>query len=493
MLRRPSSSNSTTSSSFLVVGKNNHRSCCSTNHYHHQNDMTDMKDAKKSKQKTKVKTKAKEKNPSPDADVDVNVDNYSYYLRWDPTMDYNNDDWEDFNLTFNDQDDDNRYTLLNNRNCEDDVVMVGDDNKSIKKEKKTSEVVATPKKNSNSNSNKNNNKKKDEHEHELYSRYQYHTYKVMKWGIYAWCKEFNHSYVDSSLSSSSSTSSSSSSYSLSEVFLRLEDLAEASIIMPLIIHRNLEHAIQLREEFRTQVVSERKATKNDRMGMKMNTNTNTNTNREKHRDITSSLLSSSSTVSRSEDKHDEINRHECAPVISNYNNDYDDDDDNDGATTTTSSSSNNYNNDDSTCNNEYYYDDQNDANHRWILDRLKNLSDRFRSRRSERVKIATNNSSTGRIVWDMYEYPIINDDTSYNISSADTIAGKKMGALVTKTIGKRTIIEDTTQSVWAAASGVMGQSDDHNDNINEGDGDNDNDWREMGDEYYNRADDYLLF
>lgn len=83
-----------------------------------------------------------------------------------------------------------------------------------------------------------------------------------------------------------------------------------------------------------------------------------------------------------------------------------------------------------------------------------------------------------------------NGDTSYNLS-ADTIDGKTTVTPVTKTMGKRTRIEDATQSVRAAASVVVGQLYDHNDNINERDGDND--WREMGDEYYNRADDCLLF
>jgi hypothetical protein len=137
-----------------------------------------------------------------------------YYLRWNPSGDYESDDddwWREVTAL-------ERKEHRKRRKVE--------KKKTIKGQKTESEA--------------------------LYLRYKYHTKKVLKWGYSTWANHYSTSTRDSDIDGAKRLS-------LTNIIRKLNDLARDGVAMPPVIYRNLEHAVELREEFQIRFVSQRQS------------------------------------------------------------------------------------------------------------------------------------------------------------------------------------------------------------------------------------------
>jgi len=176
---------------------------------------TDGKKAKRNprtRRRTNKKTTVEKETssiPSPNATDDA------YYLRWNPTGDYDSDDDDWWNEV---------------------MALERDDHHNDREKEKQAAVAAARAR-----------------EGALYLRYKYHTTEVIKWGDSSWADRYG--------GQNGKGDGGENHLSLRTVIWRLNDLAHDGVAMPPVVYRNLEHAIELREEFQTRVVSDRRRRK----------------------------------------------------------------------------------------------------------------------------------------------------------------------------------------------------------------------------------------
>jgi hypothetical protein len=137
-----------------------------------------------------------------------------YHLRWNPTGDYDSDDDDWWN----------------------EVMVL---------ERKEQEEVAASAAKQQQNSNE---------EEALYLGYKYHTTKVMKWGISSWANHYGGKNGEGEVDGDGGENH----LPLRTMIGRLNDLALDGFPMPPVIYRNLENAVELREEFQIRIVMERR-------------------------------------------------------------------------------------------------------------------------------------------------------------------------------------------------------------------------------------------
>jgi len=171
------------------------------------------KETTESMEQTVIETDEKPHISPPKASDDM-----YYYLRWNPTGDYDSDDdwWNEV------------------------MALEQNGHRNEKKKGKRAEAAAAR-----------------VLEEALYQRYKYHTGKVMKWGNALWTDRYGEQNIDGD--GDGDGDGEEHHLSLRTVIGRLNYLALDGIAMPAVIYRNLEHAVDLREEFQTRYVSERKS------------------------------------------------------------------------------------------------------------------------------------------------------------------------------------------------------------------------------------------